>query len=75
VVHIGVTEIGALIADVTKATTQLPDNKEPSKNSKAKFSINAGAKSEIIGRVKSLMDRFPVYPELDLELLKKAFVS
>jgi len=67
-------EIGALIADVTKATTQSPDNKEPSKNSKAKYSIDANAKARIHERVKSLMDRFPVYPELDLELMKKAFV-
>jgi len=68
-------EIGALIADVTKATTQLPDNKEPSKNSKAKYSIDSGAKSKITDRVKNLMDKHPVYPELDLELLKKAFVN
>jgi glycine hydroxymethyltransferase len=67
-------EIGALIADVTKATSQAPDNKEPSKNSKAKYNIDADAKAKIQERVKNLMSRFPVYPELDLELLKKAFV-
>jgi len=68
------TEIGTLIADVVKATTQAPDNKDPAKYSKAKYSIEAGAKAKIQERVKSLMNRFPVYPELDLELLKRAFV-
>jgi len=69
------TELGALIKDVIKATTQTKDKKNPSKNSKAKYTINANAKTNILGRVKNLMERFPVYPELDLNLLKKAFVN
>jgi glycine hydroxymethyltransferase len=67
-------EIGSLIADVIKATKQSQDKKDPSKNSKAKFSIDTNAKPAIQARVKNLMDRFPVYPQLNLELLKKAFV-
>jgi len=79
------TELGALLATVIKGTIQAygtgaePQSgggsslsvKEPSKKSKAKYIINDAVKREVHARVKSLMDRFPVYPELDLELLKK----
>jgi len=41
----------------------------------AKYEINAAVKEEVIKRVKILLDRFPVYPELDLEFLKKSFVQ
>ena len=68
------TEIGAIIAAVIKGTTQAPDKKDLSKNSKAKYIIEASVKYEIKKRVKNLIDRFPVYPELDLELLKKHFI-
>jgi len=68
-------ELGGLIKDVLKGTTQAPNKKDPSKNSKAKYIIDANVKAGILGRVKSLMDRFPVYPGLDLELLKKTFVK
>jgi len=68
------TELGALIADVVKGTKQSLDKKDPAKNSKVKYDINAGVKEQVIKRVKTLLDRFPVYPELDLELLKKYFV-
>jgi len=65
-------ELAALIADVLKGTTQSKDKKDPSKNSKAKYDIDANVKSDILARVKKLLDRFPVYPQLDLEILKKA---
>jgi glycine hydroxymethyltransferase len=68
-------ELGALIAAVLKGTTQAADKKDPSKNSKAKYNIDAAVKSEVHERVKNLMDRFPVYPQLDLQLLKQAFVA
>ncbi|MDR2542689.1 MAG: glycine hydroxymethyltransferase [Treponema sp.] len=67
-------EIGALIAAVIKGTTQAPDKKDPAKNSKAKYNVDAKVKSEVHERVKTLMERFPVYPELDLQFLKKHFV-
>jgi glycine hydroxymethyltransferase len=67
-------EIGALIADVVKNTIQSP-GKEPSSKSKAKYTIDASVKNSVQERVKKLMDNFPVYPQLDLELLKKHFVS
>jgi glycine hydroxymethyltransferase len=68
-------EIGAIIALVLKNTTQAPDAKDPAKKSKAKYLIAEKAKAEAIARVKTLLDRYPVYPELDLEVLKKAFVD
>jgi len=68
-------EIGGLIAKVIKGTTQAKDKKDPAKNSKAKYIIDGNAKSEVHSRVKALMERFPVYPELDLQLLKKAFAD
>ncbi|MDG5816347.1 glycine hydroxymethyltransferase [Chitinispirillales bacterium ANBcel5] len=43
------------------------------KPSKAKYSIEPGAAGEAKDRVNSLLSRFPVYPELDLELLQKHF--
>ncbi|MCL2209558.1 MAG: glycine hydroxymethyltransferase [Treponema sp.] len=68
-------EIASLIADTLKATTQAQDKKDPSKKSKAKYVIDDNAKKKIHERVRNLMDRFPVYPQLDLEVLKKAFVN
>lgn len=69
------TELGELIALVVKGTTQAKNKKDPTKNSKAKYILDEGVKNEVHKRVKALMDRFPVYPELDLELLKKFFVN
>ncbi|MDR2071861.1 MAG: glycine hydroxymethyltransferase [Spirochaetaceae bacterium] len=43
--------------------------------SRAKYLIDPGAKAEALKRVKKLLDRFPVYPELDLDFLKKNFVE
>ncbi|HBE77039.1 MAG TPA: glycine hydroxymethyltransferase, partial [Firmicutes bacterium] len=43
------------------------------KQSKAKYILDEKAKIEARSRVKTLLDRFPVYPELDLELLLKYF--
>jgi len=69
------SELGELIAKVIKGTAQANDKNDPSKNSKAKYTIDEAVKSEVHARVKALMDRFPVYPELDLEFLKKHFVN
>ncbi|MCX7829287.1 MAG: glycine hydroxymethyltransferase [Thermanaerothrix sp.] len=68
-------ELGAIIALVLKGTKPAPDPKNPSQPSKAKYVIDPMVKAEAHRRVKALLDRFPVYPELDLELLKKAFVN
>ena len=67
-------ELGSIIALVLKNTVQAPDAKDPAKKSKAKYIIDPKAKAEALDRIKKLQDRFPVYPELDLKLLKEAFV-
>jgi glycine hydroxymethyltransferase len=67
-------EIAGIIADVVKGTKQAKDKKDPSKNSKAKYIIDENTKAKVHERVKALMDKFPVYPELDLQLLKNFFV-
>ncbi|MCL1848354.1 MAG: glycine hydroxymethyltransferase [Clostridiales bacterium] len=68
-------ELGSIIALILKNTSQAPDAKDPAKKSKAKYLIDGKAKAEAMDRVKKLLDRFPVYPELDLALLKDAFVG
>jgi glycine hydroxymethyltransferase len=67
------TELGELMAKVIKGTTQAQDAKDPSKKSKAKYLVSEAVKSEVHERVKTLLVRFPVYPQIDLELLKKSF--
>jgi glycine hydroxymethyltransferase len=67
------TEIGRLIALVLRATTPAPDAKGAP--SKSRYRLESAAKNAVQARVKTLLDRFPVYPELDLALLKKAFVA
>ncbi|MDR1107140.1 MAG: glycine hydroxymethyltransferase, partial [Treponema sp.] len=68
-------ELGAVIALVLKGTRQAEDPKDPSKKSRAKYVIDEKVKAGAVDRVKKVLDRFPVYPELDLEFLKKAFVD
>jgi glycine hydroxymethyltransferase len=68
-------ELGSIIALVLKNCSQAPDGKDPAKKSKAKYRIDEKAKAEALERVKRLLDRFPVYPELDLKFLKEAFVE
>jgi glycine hydroxymethyltransferase len=67
-------EIASLIAKVLKGTRAAPGTKNPAEMSRAKYILEPGLKEEVIGRVKMLLDRFPVYPELDLPMLKQAFV-
>jgi glycine hydroxymethyltransferase len=69
------TELGGIVADIIKGTTQAPDKKNPAKNSKAKYLIDASLKANVIERVLNLMQKFPVYPELDLDFLKKYFAK
>jgi glycine hydroxymethyltransferase len=69
------TELGELMAKVIKGTTQAQDAKDPSKKSKAKYTVSEAVKSEVLERVKSLLGKFPVYPQLDLEFLKKNFCN
>jgi glycine hydroxymethyltransferase len=68
-------EIAAIIALVLKNTraeiSGSGDN--AGKPSKAKWIIDDKIRQEAQSRVKKLLRKFPVYPELDLELLQKHF--
>ncbi len=66
-------EIASVIGLVLKATR--PQNAADGAPSKAKYEVSAEAGSEARQRVKALLDQFPVYPELDLGFLKKAFCA
>ncbi|MDR0494600.1 MAG: glycine hydroxymethyltransferase [Treponema sp.] len=68
-------EIGSVIALILRGTIQAPSEKNPAVKSKAKYIISPAVKTEALERVKKLLDRFPVYPELDLPLLKEAFAG
>ncbi|MDR2404242.1 MAG: glycine hydroxymethyltransferase [Spirochaetaceae bacterium] len=68
-------ELGSIIALVLKNTAPAADPGDPSKKSRAKYVIDGKAKAEALDRVGKLLSRFPVYPELDLELLKKTFIA
>ena len=68
-------EIASIMALVLRGTSQAPTEKDPSVKSKAKYLIEPAVKAEAMERVRKVLDRFPVYPELDLPMLKKAFVE
>jgi glycine hydroxymethyltransferase len=68
-------EIAAVIKLVlshTKPET-VSKGENAGKPSKAKYTIDKNVANEARARVKTLLDKFPVYPSLDLELLKKHF--
>ncbi|MDR2471224.1 MAG: glycine hydroxymethyltransferase [Treponema sp.] len=66
-------ELGSIIALVLKNTAPAPDPKDPAKKSRARYAVEDGAAARARERVKRLLDRYPVYPELDLDFLKRAF--
>jgi len=66
-------ELGNIIALILKNTKPSQDAKDPAKKSKVKYVIAEAAKTEALARVEKVLDRYPVYPELDLEFLKRAF--
>jgi glycine hydroxymethyltransferase len=65
-------ELGDIIALVLKNTVAVKTG-ESAQPSKVKYHINETARAEALSRVEKLLSRFPVYPELDLELLKRTF--
>ncbi len=68
-------EIAAILKLVlanTKPET-IASGENAGKASKAKYATDPKAAQEARSRVKVLLDRFPVYPQLDLELLQKSF--
>jgi glycine hydroxymethyltransferase len=68
-------QIAAIIAEVIKATkpeiSKTGDN--AGKPSKAKYTIDESVKKLAREKVQKLLDKFPVYPQIDLEFLKKHF--
>jgi glycine hydroxymethyltransferase len=68
-------EIAAIIKLVLANTTPATIDSGPNqgKPSKAKYEIDDAVKSEARGRIKTLLEAFPVYPQLDLALLQKHF--
>jgi len=68
-------EIAAVIKQVLSNTT--PETVTAGENagnpSKSKYRINGKAAKEAKARIKTLLDEFPVYPNLDLAVLRKAF--
>ncbi len=60
-----------VLSNITPTTIEKGDN--AGKASKAKYTTDASAVEEASSRVKTLLDRYPVYPELDLGLLQTHF--
>jgi glycine hydroxymethyltransferase len=65
-------ELGSVMGAVLKAAR--PAATKEGKPSRAKAVVDEAVRAEARRRVKAVMDRFPVYPELDLEFLKEAFL-
>ena len=68
-------EIAAIIKLVLANTTPttVSSGKSAGSVSKAKYTIDETARKEARDRITALLDRFPVYPELDLALLQEHF--
>jgi len=70
-------EIAAILKLVLANTTANTIDSGPNagKQSKAKYTIEAKAAEEARARIKGLLERFPVYPQLDLAFLQEHFGS
>jgi glycine hydroxymethyltransferase len=70
-------EIAEIISLVLQNTRPLEtEGKDGAqKKSKAKYEIDPKARDQATKRVHTLLSRFPVYPELDLDLLKRQFLQ
>lgn len=68
-------EIASIIKLVLSETKPkiLTKGKNEGKPSKAKYDIDPSIIEQAKGRVEALLSRFPVYPEIDLELLERFF--
>ncbi len=67
-----IAAIFKLILSNTKPAT-IASGKNAGKQSKVKYDLPAGVIEEARARVKALLDRFVLYPELDLDFLKASF--
>ena len=61
-------EIASVMTLVLKNSTA---EEGPKGRSKAKYQVDKGAKAEAQSRVHALLQRYPVYPELDLDLISE----
>jgi glycine hydroxymethyltransferase len=68
-------EIAAILKLVLGNTTPntIQSGKSAGQLSKAKYTTAESARNEAQTRIKALLDRFPVYPELDLAFLREHF--
>ena len=70
-----VEEIADIIHLVLSSTQPavISSGERKGQTSRTKYIIDEKAKAEAKSRVHDLLGRFPVYPEIDLEYLKKKF--
>ena len=70
-------EIASVIRSVLSQTkpAEIKTGEKAGTPSKSKYEIPAEAVGAAKERVQGLLRRFPVYPELDLEALKKRFIG
>jgi glycine hydroxymethyltransferase len=70
-------EIASIIKMVLAASSPeiISSGKNEGKPSKSKYQIDPDVVKEAKKRVAAILDRFPVYPEIDLPLLEKYFSS
>lgn len=68
-------EIASCIRAVLDATEPelLATGQHAGEPSKMKYTLDPGARDRVRARVRALLDRFPVYPELDLAFLQEHF--
>jgi glycine hydroxymethyltransferase len=59
-------EIASVVARVLKNVTPAMDKNDPSKKSLAKFNLEEIIAGEAQSRVKALLERYPLYPELEI---------
>ena len=69
------SEIAAIIKLVISGTKggTIPSGPRAGNPSKTRYEIDPAVLDKARARVKSLLDRFPVYPQLDLEFLRRYF--
>jgi glycine hydroxymethyltransferase len=60
-------EIASIIKSVLSAVTALPDKQDTAKKSLAKYAIDVQIAEDAEHRVKDLLARYPLYPELEIE--------
>jgi glycine hydroxymethyltransferase len=68
-------EVARILRVVLENTSPVTIESGPKsgQKSKAKYVIESSAQEEARGRVRALLEKFPVYPELDLDVLKEHF--